>query len=73
MLRHKRLAAGLTQDELARKAGVSRLVIGKNERGERRIDVIELQALCRALGISTAAFMSELEERQKRWQLRVAG
>ena len=40
--------------------------VGKCERGERRIDVLELQAFCRVLGIELQAFMVELQERQQR-------
>jgi transcriptional regulator with XRE-family HTH domain len=66
LLRQKRLDAGLTQLQLARSIKTSQSFIGKCERGERRIDVLELQAFCRALGIELQAFMTELQERQQR-------
>lgn len=66
MLRKKRLDAGLSQKELARRLGVKRSFVGKTERGDRRIDVIELQAICRALGVDFIEFMVELQERQQR-------
>jgi transcriptional regulator with XRE-family HTH domain len=66
MLRKKRVDAGLSQKELAKRLGVKRSFVGKTERGERRIDVLELQAFCRALGIELQAFMTELQERQQR-------
>lgn len=65
LLRKKRLDAELSQKELAKRLGVKRSFIGKTERGERRIDVIELQALCKALGIDFIEFMTELQERQR--------
>jgi transcriptional regulator with XRE-family HTH domain len=71
LLRRKRLDAKLTQVELARRLGVPRSFVGKCERGERRIDVIELQAFCHALGIELQAFMAELQERQQRQSARV--
>lgn len=66
MLRKKRLDANLSQKELAKRLNVKRSFVGKTERGERRLDVIELQALCRALGVDFIAFMVELQERQRR-------
>lgn len=66
LLRQKRLDAGLTQLQLARALKTSQSFIGKCERGERRIDVLELQAFCCALGIELQAFMVELQERQQR-------
>ena len=66
LLRQKRQDAGLTQLQLARTLKTSQSFIGKCERGERRIDVLELQAFCRALGIELQAFMVELQERQQR-------
>lgn len=65
-LRQKRQDAGFTQLQLARALKTSQSFIGKCERGERRIDVLELQAFCRALGIELQAFMTELQEGQQR-------
>lgn len=65
-LRAKRRAAGLTQNNLAKRMNVSRLFIGRCERGERRIDVIELQAICKALGVDFFEFMIEIQEYQHR-------
>ena len=64
MLRGRRLDAGLTQADLARKMGVSRLFVGRCERGDRRIDVIEFIAFCRALSIDPQIFIHELEQRR---------
>lgn len=64
LLRQKRLDAGLTQLQLARALKTSQSWIGKCERGERRIDVLELQAFCGALGIELQAFMAELQQRR---------
>ena len=69
LLRKKRLDAGFTQNQLARVLSVPRSFIGKCERGERRIDVIELMAFCRVLGIELQAFIAELEERISRQRL----
>lgn len=46
-LREAREAAGLTQAEAAEKLGKPQSYISKIERGERRIDVVELIALAK--------------------------
>lgn len=43
-LRQARIDAGLSQEEVAERLGVSQSYVSRAERGERRIDVIELQA-----------------------------
>ena len=61
LLRQKRLEAGLTQLQLARALRTSQSFIGKCERGERRIDAVELRAFCMAMGMTLAEFAAELE------------
>ena len=61
LLRQKRLDAGLTQLQLARALRTSQSFIGKCERGERRIDAVELRAFCMAMGMTLAEFAVELE------------
>lgn len=46
-LRAARLAAGLSQAEVARKLGWAQSVVSKCEAGERRVDVVELVQLAR--------------------------
>lgn len=46
-LREAREAAGLTQTEAAEKLGKPQSYISKIERGERRIDVVELSAIAK--------------------------
>ena len=60
-LRSTREAAGLTQLEVASKLAVTQTFVSKCERGERRLDIIELRAWCDALGISISDFISRLE------------
>ena len=57
-----RKESGLTQDDLARRLRQTQSWVSKVERGERRIDVIELRDVCRALGHSLPRFVSSLEE-----------
>ena len=66
LLLKKRLDAQMTQAEVCKKLGTPRSFIGKIERGERRMDVIELQTICQAPGVDFIEFMIELQERQRR-------
>lgn len=61
-LRRTRQAAGLTQVELAGRLGQTQSFISKCERGERRLDVVELRAFCLAMGIPLLEFVAGLEE-----------
>jgi ribosome-binding protein aMBF1 (putative translation factor) len=62
VLREAREHAGLTQVQLARKIGETQTFVSKCERGERRIDVIELRAFCRAFDLRLGQFVSKLEK-----------
>jgi transcriptional regulator with XRE-family HTH domain len=61
VLRGTRRRAGLSQAQLAEKIGETQTFVSKCERGERRIDVIELRTFCRAFGVSLKQFVSTLE------------
>jgi transcriptional regulator with XRE-family HTH domain len=60
-LRDARKRAGLTQVELARRLGETQSFVSKVERGERRIDVVELRAFCKAIGVSFSGFAQALD------------
>jgi transcriptional regulator with XRE-family HTH domain len=62
LLRQVRLEAGLTQNELADRLGVTQVFVSKSERGERRIDVLELARFCAVMGSSLASFALRLEQ-----------
>lgn len=62
-LRDARKAAGLTQVELARRIQEDQSWVSRVESGERRLDVMELRALCRALGLPFLEFMQRVELR----------
>jgi transcriptional regulator with XRE-family HTH domain len=62
LLRRTREEAGLTQEQLGKRLGVTQSFIGKCERGERRIGVIESRAFCSALGISLWVFVETFEK-----------
>ena len=52
VIRSKRESRGLTQVELAQKAGVDRNYIGMVERGERNPSYLSLQKIAQGLGLS---------------------
>ncbi|MCT7975008.1 helix-turn-helix domain-containing protein [Laspinema olomoucense] len=60
-LRRARKAAGMTQEQVAGRLRQTQSFVSKCERGERRIDVIELRAYCRAIGISFIEFIEQVE------------
>jgi transcriptional regulator with XRE-family HTH domain len=66
VLRESRRGAGLSQEQVAERIGETQTFVSKCERGERRIDVIELGAFCRAFGISLKQFVSALERAMSR-------
>ena len=60
-LRALRARAGLTQSALAERLGVRQAVVSEYERGQRRIDVLELRAIAVALGRPAAAVVAQLD------------
>lgn len=62
ILRESRVRAGVTQVELASRLDATQTFVSKCERGERRLDVIELGQWCAAIGISLCEFVTQLEE-----------
>ena len=62
-LRESRRDKGFTQAEIADRLGTTQSFISKCERGERRIDLVESRAFCRALDIDFIDFVSILDER----------
>ncbi|MBK9174331.1 MAG: helix-turn-helix transcriptional regulator [Chloracidobacterium sp.] len=57
-LRNAREEKGLTQTEVAERLGQSQSFVSKVERGERRIDIVELRAFCQAMGVDFLSFIS---------------
>ena len=62
MLRDARLAAAVTQTQLARTLRVDQTVVSKTETGIRRIDVVELHAWLEALNLPLLTFVGALDE-----------
>ena len=61
LLREIRTKAGLRQVDLAEKLCQPQSFVSKYERGERRLDVIELEQVCECCGVTLGAFVSKLE------------
>lgn len=61
LLREAREQAGLRQVDLANRLGEPQSFVSKYESGERRLDLIELRAICEALGLSLADLVSRFE------------
>ena len=62
LLKQTRKAASITQEQLAKSPGQTQSFVSKVERGERRLDVVELRAVERALDIDFPSFASRLHE-----------
>lgn len=61
-LRNTREMRGLTQTQVAERLGQTQSFVSKVERGERRIDIVELRAICSALEVGFTAFVSQIEK-----------
>jgi transcriptional regulator with XRE-family HTH domain len=54
-----RTRAGLTQQELADRLSKPNHSLRKYEGGERRLDVVEFIAICRAIPVDSAAILAK--------------
>jgi transcriptional regulator with XRE-family HTH domain len=62
LLRDARRKARITQIVLAKRLGITQSQLSKIERGDRRLDIIELRLFCRRIGITLPEFVSRLEQ-----------
>jgi transcriptional regulator with XRE-family HTH domain len=62
LLYRLRTNAGLTQKQLAERLNVPQSYISKIESGERRIDLVELREVCKALNSNLIEFSTMLEK-----------
>jgi transcriptional regulator with XRE-family HTH domain len=60
-LRQLREESGRTQTDVAKILKRDQSVVSKCERGERRMDVIELRVYCKAIGMEFEKFIKILE------------
>jgi transcriptional regulator with XRE-family HTH domain len=61
LLRSLRERAGLRQEDVAKSLGKPQSFVSKYEGGERRLDMIDVREICRALGISLVELARLLE------------
>lgn len=64
LLREHREASGLSQSDLAALIDEPQSVVSKFEGGVRRLDLVELEQVTRALGIRLVDFVQAFEDRQ---------
>lgn len=62
LLRQVRLDANITQLQLAEKIGQTQSYVSKYENGEQRLDLIELETVCKATGITLTKFVERYLE-----------
>ena len=58
-VRARRNALGITQEELAHRAGIHPTYLGDVERGERNIALINILKLAKALGVKAGTLMPD--------------
>lgn len=63
LLREVRVALGVTQEELADRLDARQIFVSRCERGERRVDLIDLLKILRALDVHPEDFLEELDRR----------
>jgi ribosome-binding protein aMBF1 (putative translation factor) len=61
LLRETRQEAQLTQRQMAERLEHHQAFVSRSETGERRLDVIELRVLCKAMGVPFRKFIDRLE------------
>ncbi|MGO7000375.1 helix-turn-helix domain-containing protein [Rhizobium leguminosarum] len=59
-IRQRRLALGLSQEQLAERAGLHRNYVGFIERGERNASLKTLFAIARSLGVSLGELLADV-------------
>jgi len=61
LLRQVRRAAGLKQDQVAKRLKKPQSFVSKYEKGERRLDLVELRRVCQAIDISLIDFVKRFD------------
>ena len=62
LLKEARERVGLTQVQLAKTLKQSQSFVSKIERGDRRIDILQLRTLCQIYGTTLSDFVNLLEK-----------
>ncbi len=58
-VRSRRLAQGLSQEELAERAGVHRTYVGMLERGEKNVTIYNIERIAGALGVDPSVLLKK--------------
>lgn len=66
MLADRRNTLGLSQKELGRRLRRNQSFVTNYERGQRRLDVIELIDIADALGLDVAALVREIQGKRRK-------
>jgi len=61
-MREVRERVGISQEKLAEKAGLHRTYVSSVERGKRNISLLNIERLARALSVTLAELMPEIEQ-----------
>lgn len=62
VVRRRRKAAGLSQEQLSHRSGLTTAFISLVENGHKAPSIISVQQIANALGVSAAALMAEWEK-----------
>ena len=62
LLRDIRREAGLRQVELAKRLGKPQSFVSKYESGERRLDLLDVEEVCQAVGVSVVTFTQRFQQ-----------
>ena len=57
-VRARRLALGLSQEQLAERAGVHRTYVGMLERGEKNVTIYNIERIAKALTVEPASLLT---------------
>ena len=61
LLKEARKRAGMTQVEFAKRLQQSQSFVSKIERGDRRLDIVQLRTICHIFGLTLPEFVEGLE------------
>ena len=67
LLRAIRRERGVTQVELSERSGLAQAAISNIERGERRVEFVEVEVLCEAVGMSLRSFCRRWDSTPDDW------
>lgn len=66
LIKEAREKSGITQVQLAKRLRLTQSYVSKIERGESRLDIVQLRTLCQTFGITLSDFVKRFEEEMSR-------